>query len=175
MATKSKLIVMLCVALQLLLSCKPTRYTRQKTGKSIPVKLQYKTPFKLGDTLFISFKCSITDLQNSTNSPVGDFKTYTAYGGPFVTKKDTVVVPDAGKYIKNGKDIPQFPPIEYNFATGNFEYNYGYIPFMKGIYQIQGGGINLSPNSNKFPSWRLPIYIEGEASEPTTYPEFKVE
>ncbi len=165
------------VLAQLIHSCKPTKFTSVVNGKSIPIKLEYNKPFKLGDTLFLSFKCSVTDLVNSTNSPVGDFKTYSALANPAVNKReDKFIVPDDGKYVKIISDIPAFLNMFYNTSSGNFECKYGYIPFKKGIYQIQNSSLELHPNNNKFPSWRLRMYYEGDNPETSDrYKYFEVQ
>jgi hypothetical protein len=170
-----KLIALTLLLAQLLFSCKPTRFKSIVRGKNIPIELQYNKTFKLGDTLFLSFKCSVTDLENSINSPVGDFKTYTVLASPTVTKKDTFIVPDAGKYVKIISDIPQISNMYYNTSSGNFECKYGYIPFRKGTYQIQGSIIEIFPNTNKYPSWRLQMYFEGDNPETSGNKEFEVE
>jgi hypothetical protein len=171
MGINLKTISMLGIALILLFSCKPTRYTRQKTGKSIPVKLQYKTPFKLGDTLYLSFKCSVTDLVDDYNSRVGDFKSYIMDASPSVRKKDTIIVPNDGKYVKIISDIPNSALMQYNPVTGDFECKYGYIPFKKGIYQVQNSSITVIPPSSKYASWNLPMYYEGDS--PATSDRYK--
>lgn len=176
MGTNLKITAMLGLALQLMLSCKPSKIMSIATGKSIPVKLQYNKPFKLGDTLFLSFKCSVSDLVNSSNSPVGDFKSYIVDASPSVRKKDTVIVPNDGKYVQIISDIPKSGLMQYNPATGDFECKYGYIPFIKGTYQVQNSYISLLPPSNKLTSWRLHMYYEGEGPEKSDrYRYFEVE
>lgn len=175
MVINFKSIGLLGIAILLIISCKPTRFKSIARGKNIPIKLQYNQPFKLGDTLFLSFKCSVTDLVNSTNSPVGDFKTYSVLASPAVFKKDTIVVPNDGKYVKIISDIPHNSNMYYNNLTGDFECKYGYIPFKKGTYLVQGSIVELFPNTNKLPSWRLQMYFEGDIPGTSVNREFEVE
>lgn len=165
MVTKTKTIAMLIIALQLIFACGPRKSMRQITGKFIPIKLLYNKPFKLGDTIFVSYKFSKSDLVSiGDNLPITDFENYSASASPVIVFKSTSSF-EEGKYVNIIGDVLKNAKMIYNSANNFFEGKYGFIPSKKGIYQAQNSAISITPPKNTSPSWRLPMYFEGDNLE----------
>ncbi len=166
MATNLKLIVMVGLVLQLLISCKPRVIKKITDGKPVPVTIQYNKPFKLGDTVWIRCNFNVSYLISKDDVlPKNNFNKYTAtMSSSFAYKlsHNQLINQNIGEYIKVTENFPNFQLMYYNKISQSFETKVGFVPNKKGSYSFQMSAILLQPDNNTTDNWALGTYFVGE-------------
>lgn len=166
MAINLKTIAILCIALQLFYSCKPHRIKTITNGKNVAVNFVYNNPFKLGDTVWVDYKCKMDDLTSIDETILkNDFSRYTATMSSsfsLVTFNNNIVNEDIGEYIKVTNNFPNFQIMLYNNTSQIFESKFGFVPNKKGKYMYQVSAILLQPDNNTTDNWALKTHFVGD-------------
>lgn len=166
MVTNLKLIAMLSLALQLLFSCKPSRVMTITNGKPVPVSIEYNKPFKLGDTVWVSYNFNVSYLINKDGVvPKNNFNKYTATMSSsfvFISSQNNIIIENIGEYQKSTANFPNFQIMYFNNTLQSFETKFGFVPNRKDKYSYQMSAILLQPDNNTTDNWALDTYFVGE-------------